>query len=216
MINTKATFLANTPDYVFARMAANLDPQHAIYNKPYGPPNNNAICHYMVIKKAMQRGEPEDRIYLFGHGKTVVHSVLTTKRNQVLVDTFNGQFSPNELGVPNDEPLQRVAMSTVGDLYANFMQFDSLTEVHTAAVPKPTGDYSWFALRGRLSITRRGKEHLFRRGDKLGWRFSSNGKNFRLVSFLTGASIVYSIPITDESLKWLVRQDPKATKPKIH
>jgi hypothetical protein len=77
---------------------------------------------------------------------------------------------------------------------------------------EPSSAYAWFKLKNRLKINRRNKEYEFKRGDNIGWRFSSNGKFFRLVSLASGPTIVFSIKITDESLKWLVGHDPKARK----
>jgi hypothetical protein len=77
---------------------------------------------------------------------------------------------------------------------------------------EPSSAYAWFKLKNRLKINRRNKEYEFKRGDNIGWRFSSNGKFFRLVSLTSGPTIVFSIKITDESLKWLIGHDPKARK----
>ncbi len=81
------------------------------------------------------------------------------------------------------------------------------------AAPLPIGDYTFFKLKGPLKINRRGKDVDFRRGDTLGWRYSSNGRNFRLIALDTGPNVVYSIKITEDTLQWLMRQDPKAKKP---
>lgn len=80
----------------------------------------------------------------------------------------------------------------------------------TEAAPLPTGNYSFFKLKKPLTINRRGKPVAFKRGDNLGWRYSSNGKSFRLISPMTGPNVVFSIPITDESLVWLTKQAPEA------
>ena len=86
-------------------------------------------------------------------------------------------------------------------------------ETPVTAAPLPLGNYTFFKLRAPLTISRRGKDTKFQKGDNLGWRYSSSGRHFRLVSPLTGPNVVYSIPITDESLDWLMKQDPKAKKP---
>jgi hypothetical protein len=80
------------------------------------------------------------------------------------------------------------------------------------AEPLPVSAYSFFKLRKPLLITRRGKEYKFKRGDNLGWRYSSSGKFFRLISPLTGKNVVFSIPISESSLAWLLKHAPEAKK----
>lgn len=75
--------------------------------------------------------------------------------------------------------------------------------------------YTMFKLRTRkLTLTRRNKEYVFKSGDPMGWRFSSNGKFFRLISPFYGANIVFSLPVSPENLTWLARQDPKSKSKK--
>lgn len=86
-------------------------------------------------------------------------------------------------------------------------------EEPTTAAPKDAGAYTYFKLRSaKLTINRRGKDVVFKRGDPLGWRFSGSGKFIRLISPLTGPNIVYSIKIDDDVLKWLDKQDPNAKR----
>lgn len=89
----------------------------------------------------------------------------------------------------------------------------AVAEEPTTAAPKDSGSYTYFKLTSpKLTIQRRGKEVVFKRGDPLGWRFSGSGKFIRLISPLTGPNIVYSIEINDDVLKWLDKQDPNAKR----
>lgn len=90
-----------------------------------------------------------------------------------------------------------------------------MTKKITAA-PKDASAYTYFKLQTpKLTITRRGKNHVFRKGDPLGWRLSSKGTHIRLVSPLSGPTIVFSLRITDESLAWLDKQDPNAKHKRV-
>lgn len=85
--------------------------------------------------------------------------------------------------------------------------------VKEVAAPKDSSNYTYFKLRtNKLTVNRRGKEHVFRKGDPLGWRFSGSGKFLRLISPLTGPNIIFSVEITDQVLKWLDKQDPNAKR----
>jgi len=75
--------------------------------------------------------------------------------------------------------------------------------------------YTMFKLKTKvLHLERRGKTYEFERGDPLGWRFSSDGKHFRLISPYHGVNIVFSIPASDENLSWLNKQDPRTRQGK--
>lgn len=94
-----------------------------------------------------------------------------------------------------------------------FTNVDESAPKELTAAPKDSGNYTYFKLRSpKLTINRRGKNQVFRKGDPLGWRMSGSGKFLRLISPLTGPTIVYSIEINDEVLKWLDRQDPNAKR----
>jgi hypothetical protein len=83
--------------------------------------------------------------------------------------------------------------------------------VAVTAAPKDAGTYTYFKLRNsKLTINRRGKNEVFRQGDPLGWRLSNSGKFIRLISPITGPNVIFSLELTDEVLKWLDKQDPKA------
>jgi hypothetical protein len=87
-----------------------------------------------------------------------------------------------------------------------------MTKSETAS-PKEADTYTYFKLRNaKLTINRRGKESVFKRGDPLGWRLSSSGKFLRMISPLTGPNIIFSVELTDQVLKWLDRQDPNAKR----
>lgn len=88
-----------------------------------------------------------------------------------------------------------------------------MTDHLIQAAPKDASNYTYFKLRtNKLTVNRRGKEHVFRKGDPLGWRFSGSGKFLRLISPLTGPTIIFSVEITDQVLKWLDKQDPNAKR----
>lgn len=99
---------------------------------------------------------------------------------------------------------------------ANVGWYDHETDsgsVLMTAAPKDAGVYTYFKLAGpKLTITRRGHQHVFRRGDPLGWRFSASGKFIRLISPITGPNVIFSLEVDDAVLKWLDKQDPKAKR----
>lgn len=78
--------LAILPNYVKTRMentVRGLKPQ-------YFP----GTCHYAVANKVKERQEPSDIIWLYGNSSTdVMHSVLTDKRKNVLIDTWKNNKS---------------------------------------------------------------------------------------------------------------------------
>jgi hypothetical protein len=78
---------------------------------------------------------------------------------------------------------------------------------------KDEGHYTFFKLRSSvLTLTRRGKDIVFRKGEPLGWRVSSAKNHIRLISPINGRNIVYSLPISQEVTSWLAKQDPTSTK----
>ena len=84
---------------------------------------------------------------------------------------------------------------------------------HVTAAPQGSEAYTYFKLKNRkLTISRRGKESVFKIGDPLGWRMSSSGNSIRLISPLTGPNIIFSLDLTDDVLKWLDRQDPNSKR----
>lgn len=86
----------------------------------------------------------------------------------------------------------------------------TLKALDVTADIKDASAYTYFKLQSpKLTIHRRGKDHSFRKGDPLGWRLSSKGDNIRLISPITGPGVVFTIAITDETLRWLDKQDPK-------
>lgn len=112
------------------------------------------------------------------------------------MDSLDSQFSV--IITMNPKPLEPIAMNA------------ARAEV---ALIKDSSEYTYFKLTSpKLTINRRGKDVVFKKGDPLGWRFSTSGKNLRLISPLHGPNIVYTIAITDSILDWLSKQDPKAPK----
>jgi hypothetical protein len=82
----------------------------------------------------------------------------------------------------------------------------------TAAI-KDESVYTYFKLATpKLTINRRGKDVVFKKGDPLGWRMSTTGTHLRIISPIHGKNIIYSIKIDDSVLKWLDKQDPNAKK----
>lgn len=88
--------------------------------------------------------------------------------------------------------------------------------LHNAALEealiKDSSNYSFFKLNRPLNIARRGKDWVFPKDSKIGWRMSSNGKNIRLISPDHGANIVFSLDASIEVMKWLGKNDPKSKR----
>jgi hypothetical protein len=213
-------------DGVLQRMSVTYDPVNSSFKgkaKPFE--NSTKPCHSLVINTAKKRGQTTDKIWFFG-GKpdTVMHSVLTDKNNKPVADSFakSGRFSTKEytrfdLNPDGSEKYDYLDVIDLQDFLDDYMDYESeqTAALSVDAAVKDISSYSIFSLRNPLELERRGKVVKFKRGDKLGWRFSSNGKFFRLVSPFDKESIVYSIPVSDESLKWLVKHDPKAQKRRV-
>jgi len=105
------------------------------------------------------------------------------------------------------------ASESPDDPEIQFTNVDDTAPKDLTAAPKDAGNYTYFKLRSpKLTINRRGKPVVFKKGDPLGWRFSGSGKFLRLISPLTGPTIVYSIEINDDVLKWLDKQDPNSKR----
>lgn len=200
---------------IVQRMSVTYDPQNSSFKgraQPFTSPKSP--CHSVTIHAAIKRGNPEDKIWLFGaKPDSVLHSLLTDENNRVLADAYSksGKFTEDryfrlDLDDAGGEYYDFIDVLSVGDL------IDETMEYTAEAAVKGLSNYSLFGLRNPLTLQRRGKEVRFKRGHKLGWRFSSNGKFFRLVDPMDSASIVYSIPVTEDSLAWLVRHDPKAQR----
>ena len=144
--------------------------------------------------------------------------------HSVKVDDIQGLETPKDedsADTPKQTPVNEKPASEAQDEEDEAEAVEESAETLEADVEQiesailGTEYYTMFKLKSaKLVLRRRNRDYEFRRGDPLGWRFSSNGKFFRLISPFYGAKIVFSIPITEENLSWLMRQDPKAKSKK--
>jgi hypothetical protein len=99
--------------FVLQRMAATFVPRANTTRPPY----TSNSCHAQVAKAVLKRGNPEDRIYLFGTDSEVMHSVLTDENNRVLVDAWSGRFTPTKYITQTGENLDLVYTCQVSDIF---------------------------------------------------------------------------------------------------
>lgn len=116
--------VAATVDYTLARIAQTVIP-HAQTGRPAYTSN---ICHAQVAKGILKRGNPDDRIQLFGaESGDVIHSILTDENDRVIVDAWasptNGnKFLPNKGYKAKDDVLPLLADVPVSALYDKYQR----------------------------------------------------------------------------------------------
>ncbi len=85
------------------------------------------MCHGLVAKAILSRGLVSDKIWLYGSGKDVWHSVLTDKNNKVVVDSSDGNarsikfMADKGYGTPEDH-FNFISLTLVEDLFEDYIK----------------------------------------------------------------------------------------------
>lgn len=114
---------------VLKRMAYTVDPANATDKSPNLRLGTN-ICHGLVALEIKKRGNPDDLIWFYGTGPTVMHSVLTNEDHQVLVDSFkrSGKFLGAQGYGLRDDKLDLVDVVPVSELFDDYMSYQVTAE----------------------------------------------------------------------------------------
>jgi hypothetical protein len=114
-LRTLSAVLSTSVRYVMQRMAQTVVP-HAQTGQPAYTSNS---CHAQVSRGILKRGNPEDRVYLFGsEGGDVIHSVLADENSKVIVDAWpHGRFMGTHGYKSKDELLPCLYSFPVSELY---------------------------------------------------------------------------------------------------
>lgn len=115
---------------VLTAMATVYDPSHSM-DPTITFSSGSKLCHFHTVQGIKRRGNPDDRIWLYGDKPdSVYHSLLTTGDNVVVVDAAGAQFRgtrgyhvPGR--VPGDEGLTYdfLAMVSVAEWFDNYFDF---------------------------------------------------------------------------------------------
>lgn len=172
---------------------------------------NNAKLY--LCQKVLENLFPDGTVTSKSPGAFLLtlRSPRTLRQVEDLVKKSASQFSPI--------PAPTVAVAGPGRLLFTFPTVSLVKSTGDEDYPNIEADvkdfasYDTFKLRGRLTLVRQKKEYHLKPGDPMGWRLSSNGKFFRLVSRLLGPTLVFSIKIDQDTHRWLMSQVKNAQSP---
>lgn len=120
-------------DYYLKRMARIISPERAI-DKSVPSSSKKKYCHEYTAKGIVSHPDPNNKIWFFGLGLDVMHSILTDSQNRVLVDNYpgvrQGVLRGDKYFIDSkQEYLDTLCVLTVGEFYKRYFEPTAATRL---------------------------------------------------------------------------------------